>query len=214
LTCAVAPALSDAARTTILCLADAPIDWRVYITPALVLLSAVIAWLAMRNTRAVARQRATLDLIEKKESTEHYRILSRQFAELRQGAGFMHLVDPVEADKPVRKAVIDYLNHYEIVSIGILEGILDERIYRAWMEGAFVRDWNAVTDWIQRERWKLRDDKWEYRASIFENYQRVAGRWSNEARSINEKSSPPPTKAAGPGDEPLPIPIDDINLRL
>ena len=211
--CSVAPALSDAARTAILCLFEPAADWRTYITPALVFLSAIIAWLAMRNTRAVARQRATLDMVEKKESTDHYRTLSSQFAELRQGPGLMHLIDPTEDDKPLRKAVIDYLNHYEIVSIGILENILDERIYRAWMEGAFVRDWNAAADWIQRERWKLREDKWEYRASIFENYQRVACRWSTEARNITKMSSAPPTAPAGPSDEPLPEPIDDITLK-
>lgn len=125
----------------------------------------------------------------------------------------MHLVDPAPDDKPMRKAVFDYLNHYEMVSIGLRQDILDERIYRAWMEGAFVRDWNAAAEFIQRERWKVDEDgNWSYRDSIYENYQYVACSWSNEAEALTEQSYAKPSQAVRPGDDPLPVPIDDIEL--
>src|SRR5262245_12979175 len=125
--CTVVPAFRDAAHTVI-CVKPPPPSTVLYLTPAVALLSlvvtALIAIRALRTTRAVARQRATLDLIEKRESTEHYRALSRTFFELQKGAGFMHLVDPSPDDKPIRKLVFDYLNHYEIIAIGIREDIL------------------------------------------------------------------------------------------
>lgn len=189
-----------------------------YLAPGVTLLAAtvasIIAIVALRNTRSVARQKATLDLIEKRESTEHYRDLSRTFFELQKGPGFMHLVAPSEADRPTRKKVFDYLNHYEIIAIGLRQNILDEKIYRAWMEGAFVRDWNAAADFIQRERWKCDEHgQWHYRDSIYENYEHVARRWSPETRVLTAQSSRPPTTPSGPGDDQLPQPIDDVQLK-
>jgi Domain of unknown function (DUF4760) len=209
--------LPDVTHTTIISSQAAQQGLSPFLTPTVALLSlivtATIALRALHNTRSVARQKATLDLIEKRESTEHYRKISRTFFELQRGAGFLHLVDPIEADKPLRKDVFDYLNHYEIISIGIRQDILDERIYRAWMEGAFVRDWNAASDFIQRERWKYaKDETWNYRHSIYQNYQHIACRWSKDARILSQESSPPPEYPAGPGDTSLPRPVDSVKL--
>jgi Domain of unknown function (DUF4760) len=49
------------------------------------------------------------------------------------------------------KLIGDYINHYELVAIGIRSNILDERMYRTWMEGPFVRDFNSAADFIQSE---------------------------------------------------------------
>jgi len=78
LDCSSASGLANAATTTIVCVVSPP-DWRIYITPALVAVSAVIAFFAMLNARRVAKERATLDLIEKVESGEHYRKIVRKF---------------------------------------------------------------------------------------------------------------------------------------
>ncbi|MDP9424035.1 MAG: DUF4760 domain-containing protein [Pseudomonadota bacterium] len=161
----------------------------------------------MRNTKAVARERATLDLIEKAESNEFYRGLADIFSDLRRGPGFSHLHNPQDADtKAKRRAVADYLNHYELVSIGILEGILDEAIYRAWMEGAFLRDWNAAARFIQRERWKKKDDgSWYYYRHHYEHYQVLVDSWSKDAISIDQLYSAPPEDDQGPGADPIPV---------
>lgn len=204
--CSAAPELAQKA-TLLVCIVQ-PADWRVYITPALVFLSAVIALAALFNARRVAREKATLDLIEKVESGDHYRKINHTFSILRRGAGFAKLSNPQsEEDKNTRREVNDYLNHYELVSIGILNGMLDEKVYRTWMRGPFVRDWNAAADWIQRERWK-RDDQgqWEYYGQIFQNYQVIACRWSHEAIALSATYAAPPTdqEAGGPGDEAMP----------
>lgn len=188
--------------------------YQAYITPALVFLSTVIAYLALRNARSVARQKATLDLIEKEESNEHYRTISAKFSELRRNGGLTHPNTSAQEQLPDRSVILDHLNHYEIVAIGIRQNILDTKIYRAWMEGTFVRDWNAAADWVQRERWKQdASGEWRYRDSIYKHYQWVACRWSKDARRLTKASSPPPIIATSPGDEALPDPIDEIVLK-
>ena len=171
----------------------------------------------MRNARAVAKQKATLDLIEKVESTEHYRKLNQTFSRLRRGDGFAHLHNPQsDADKSDRRDLNDYMNHYEMVSVGILHEILDENFYKMWMQGPFVRDWNAASDWVQRERWKKRDDgTWDYYSKVFCNYESVACRWSKDGIKLNRLYSSPPTdqQAGGPGDEPFPESAETAQAR-
>jgi hypothetical protein len=188
--------------------------WSVFIAPAIASVAAFVAWRAFRGARLIAKQKATLDLIEKRESTEHYRHIIDRFSTLRKNRGFDHLNAPTQDDVTDRRMLIDYLNHYELVSIGIRQDILDSKIYRAWIEGSFVRDWNAVADWVQRERWKQDDDgHWRYRGSIYANYQHIACLWSPEAVRLSAESSPPPVIGGGPSDDPFPAPIDEIELR-
>lgn len=173
----------------------------------MVLLSTIVAVLALINTRRLARRKATLDLIEKVESTDHYRELNRTFSNLRRGRGFAHLSNPEPEDADDRARVNDYLNHYELVSVGIFQRILDETFYRTWMRAPFVRDWNAAVDFVQRERWRRETDgRWTYNERIFCNYQKMARRWSRDALCPDASYGTPPSDAehGGPGDDPLP----------
>lgn len=184
-----------------------PFDWRIYLAPASVLLSIAVAIGAIIMQRRIAKQRATLDFIEKVESSEHYRTIVRTFTDLRRGQGFAHLNNPAtDADQNTRRCVNDYMNHYEMVAIGIRTGILDKRFYRDWMRGPFVRDWNAIAAWVQRERWKHEDGEWKYYPKTFCEFERLARQWSDEAVVISRTSSGPPSddQADSPSAEPLP----------
>jgi hypothetical protein len=199
------------ANALVVCIAPSELSWVSFLGPGLIFVSAIVALVGVINARDVAKQRATLDFIEKVESTEHYRKLNSAFSALRQSKGFAHLTSPAEEDKPDRSAMMDYLNHYEMVSIGIRRNILDGKIYREWMLGPFVRDWNAASDWIQRERWKWDPEKgaWSYRSRLYANYQWAACSWSKDGRKLTKHTTPPPAAAAGPGDEALPEPIGE-----
>lgn len=202
-----ATVLREVAQRVILCHPDTTPHWSAFIAPALVVLSIGVAIWGVFNTRSVARRKATLDLIEKRESAEHYQQIHKVFRDTRLADGFLALADPRTEDaRAQRKAVLDFLNHYEMVAIGIRRNILDERMYRDWMEGAFVRDWNAAAEFIQSERWRRNIDNsgWVYRASIFANYQWAAERWSSEARRLVEGDQPQPTSPIAIGDEHLP----------
>ncbi len=147
-------------------------------------------------------------MIEKVESAPHYRDLHEVFSKHRRQSTFGRLHDPTEDEKDERQSVIDYLNHYELVAIGIRERILDAKFYRNWMESAFVRDWNAAADFIQYERWRWStvEEKWTYHRQIFGNYQVMANEWSSQAVNLTEATSGPPDAPSGPGDDALPEP--------
>jgi hypothetical protein len=175
------------------------------LSPAVIAISAFIAYLGLRSAREIARKKATLDLIEKVESTPHYRDLQANFRYYAETNAFYRLHAPSgEKDRMDRSAVQDYLNHYELVSIGIENKILDAGFYKRWMASPFVRDWNAASDFIQRERWKqsAETQEWEYFPKLYETYQRVARRFNKDATQLNAAYAPPPETAKGPGDKP------------
>lgn len=172
------------------------------------------AFIAYFNARHLARQKATLDLIEKFESTEHYRKLNDAFSALRQQPGaFAPLNDPkTDEDRANRRAVKDYLNHYELVGLGIRRKVLGAKFYRKWMGGPFVRDWNAAAEWIRHERWKYDRDKcrWRYDRKVYENFERIACKWSKDAIALRNKPGEPPRaeRIDTPAHELLPELID------
>lgn len=163
----------------------------------------------MLSARALARQKATLDLIEKAESSDFYRDLNAVFSATRKAGDWAVLHDPKSDDLAARRQkVLDYLNHYELVSIGIRAKILDGGFYRRWMFGAFVRDWNAAADFIQRERWKYypQVNAWTYRPAAYEAYQALACAWSRDARRLTAEGGRPAGDPASPANAPLPTP--------
>lgn len=144
-----------AVHTVIVCTAtSATPSWLApVVTVMMGVVGGYIALQSIDNARQLARRKATLDLIEKVELSEHYRTLTDAFTAIRRANGFAHIVRPTDdASKKLRGQVLDYLNHYELVAIGIRTEILDAGMYRDWMETAFVRDWNAVADWVQSVR--------------------------------------------------------------
>ncbi len=197
---------SEATQTLVVCVASS-FNWIGLVGPAVILLSVAVAAYGVAMARASTRQRATLDMIEKVESTPYYQEQNSVFSYHRRQNGFAKLHSPAETkDREERRAILGYLNHYELVSIGIRRKILDEAFYREWMRGPFVRDWNAAADFIQRERWKwdAQSEKWDYHHVLFENFQKMACRWSEEAIVLTKSFSKPPEAPSGPGDEALP----------
>lgn len=182
------------------------------LTPIIVLLSAIIAGWSVRASQATARRRATLDMIEKFESTERYRQINASFRKARSTGVLAKLGEPAdEAETALRRDVLDYLNHYELVAIGITTRALDADFYRSWMRSSLVRDWNAATAFIQQERWRrdATNTRWVYHHSIYENFQALARTWSAEAQSLDEHTQGPitsrrPEATVSPGNEPLP----------
>lgn len=176
-------------------------------SPIVIAISAVIALQSIKSAARTARIRATLDMIEKVESTDRYVKMQAAFSKYRQDGNLGSLNSPTtKARNADRDLVVAYLNHYELVAIGIQKGALDENYYGSWMKGPLVRDWNAAAKFIQRERWKwdASSNRWIYRDVVWANFGNLAWRWSVEAKKLDESFAPPPTKPAGVGDEAFP----------
>ena len=61
--CSAVQNVADGVAHTLRCVEpDTPL-WRTLLSPGLILVSAIIAFIGIRNTRAIARQKATLDAI-------------------------------------------------------------------------------------------------------------------------------------------------------
>lgn len=173
--------------------------------PGVIAVSAFIAVLSLISAQRIARTKATLDLIEKVESTPHYQQLHATFAYFKRTDSFDRLHTPKEdKDRADRAAVNGFLSHYELVSIGIEKNILDESFYRDWMETPFVRDWNAAAKFIQRERWRLNENgtDYEYYPRLFEYYGRVAQKFSDDAVVLDESYGDKPSLPHEMGEDP------------
>lgn len=199
--CVPVHALTTAVHSIIVCTAaSASPSWLApIVTVATGLVGGYIALQSIDNARQLARRKATLDLIEKVESAEHYRTLTDAFTAIRRANGFAHIVKPTDdASKKLRGQVLDYLNHYELVAIGIRKEILDAGMYRDWMATAFVRDWNAVADWVQSVRVISDTGRPGYNPKAFSNFQMMAREWAPRRAIWLTPQSPPLVRVDAP----------------
>lgn len=113
-----------------------------------------VAILAIRANREIARNRATFDYLERTESTIFYQEISRTFISLKRSPdGFKTIFDPqTEEHIKQRQHVMQYLNHYENVSLGIQWGTLSEEIYYRAYRSALLADWEAAKPVIENRR--------------------------------------------------------------
>lgn len=161
------------------------------ITPIVILFSVGAAFFGVWTNRLLTRRRATLDLIERAESTKFYQDRYQLFRRHREQGTLttLHLSNYDEQNREY-DFVLDFLNHYELVALGIRQKILDEKFYKRWMRSVFIRDWDAATKFIEKERWVKIEDKWYYRRNFFEHFEHIAIKWGATAR-INKKPDPP-----------------------
>lgn len=111
---------------------------------------------AAKAAEVRSRKLETMKLINETEASPRFLELSETFR-LRREAGTMTELSGSmdDAARSDRQEVMALLNHYELLSLSIRNGLLDERVYRDWMGTAFVRDWNAAADLIEAERWSM-----------------------------------------------------------
>jgi hypothetical protein len=170
------------------------------------IVAVVLTLTQLSTARAIARMRATLDLIEKAESSEHYVRVTSVFSDYRRRDAFLDLVDPPETLRSDRFAVLSYLNHYETIALFIRKKVLDGPTYRDWIIGTLVRDWNAASTFVQRERWGWDANArlWTYDPTLLQSLEALACSWSSSAVRLRTSPGNPPVTPPGPEDDPLP----------
>jgi hypothetical protein len=129
-----------------------------WVQPTIVSVGIIVSLFMARSTietnRRIARVKATLDLIETAESSEYYQGLYQSFKRFRTDSEFRSIVLSPRTieDTKYRLQCWDFLNHYELVAIGIAERILDENFYKRWMGYAVVRDYKEAGELIEVAR--------------------------------------------------------------
>ncbi len=67
--------------------------------------------------------------------------------------------------------LVSTLNRCDLVAIGIQEGIIDEKIYKAYWRASFVRDWIRCKGAVMKRR-QVRGDP-----ELFIDFEKLALRW-------------------------------------
>lgn len=199
------------------------------IFPAFVIaVSGIIAVISLLYNNFIARRRATIDFIEAYESGTVYREANRCFRKRRlnsqsdsldneapPSAGSLRELAGTSDPELLtdREHINNFLNHHELLAIGMNRGALDKKFYRAWMQGPVIRDWRAARPYVQRERWKLNEDQDEmvYKQDIWCQFEKLAIEWSdNEITKLTETDGQkPPVPAKGEA-----VPFSDRNSSL
>ncbi len=171
------------------------------LTPYVILFSATITYvtalISWQKNQAIAQQRATLDLIDKTESSQQKRDLAAAFKYCEKRGFDDSIHDPEhEDDRTRRYKVQQFLNQHEILAIGIKRNVLEETILKDWNETQFVHTWNVATPFIQKERWHFNKTigQWDYNNKLWEHFGEIAHKWDSDAIIINRNSSQPPEK--------------------
>ena len=119
-------------------------------------------------------------MIERSESNSFYLDIYAAFRDVMTGeAGFEEIsTSKLPAMAEQRRKVIAFLNHYELVAIGIDQGILDEELYRDYLRGTVVRHWFAARAFVLH----LRADTPDSNApQAFEKFEALALKWATNA---------------------------------
>ena len=141
-----------------------------------------LAYRQIKKQRQLAADRATLNFIADRElHNSEWRRIENVFFEN------MTPRDDPEGKRPweqllnprtesIRKDALDvnvFLNHYELVAIGIKEKIINERLYRDWYKTSYVRIWRKARPYVMA----LRDSRGSM--DIFCNLQTQAEKWDS-----------------------------------
>lgn len=127
------------------------------ISTTAITLSAFVAMIVLIYTRRTNRRRATLDMVMRtfldERGTKLYDAFIALYRRNEDGSDQFRFVDMFEYSKEVetdRNTVIDQLNNYELVALGIRRGLFDEGFYKHWFHGQFLKDCRALVPLIEK----------------------------------------------------------------
>ena len=120
------------------------------------LISVIVAFIVFRYTRSANRRRATLDMVMKTLLDEGARKAYADFKELlRRDKNpedcfkLESLADPKTPEIEDRRKILQQLNIYELMSLGIRRGLFDESFYKLWYLNQFMTDYEGASSFIQ-----------------------------------------------------------------
>ena len=108
--------------------------------------------LTLRMNRAIARRRATLDIVLSEETDATHVDQRTQFVKLRDLGGLAQFAAPAKTTGKEASLIRAVLNRYELVAIGVFSGSLDEKSYKSWCRTTLVKDWKCVKPFVAQLR--------------------------------------------------------------
>ncbi|MEM9425667.1 MAG: DUF4760 domain-containing protein [Pseudomonadota bacterium] len=146
------------------------------------LIAARMAFLGLREQRKIAKKRATLDMLSRREWDADYLSARTEFNRLKTGPTPLETwVNDEHKNTTQSDCIRTVLNDYELIAVGIREDILDEELYKVWFKTSFLRDYNLSKSYIAAMRKKYSSDQ------IFAELQNLAESWDDQVRLPLEK---------------------------
>jgi hypothetical protein len=122
--------------------------------------------------RAMIKRRATLDMLLAEQTNE---VLLKMTSDLRQAQFRNDLIKYAEQEKwymPDAYFLPSTLNRYDLMAIGISEGIIDKKLLKKYWRASFVRTWIGCKDCIRRRR-EIRSD-----FTLYSDFENLALKWA------------------------------------
>lgn len=118
-------------------------------------ISVTVAYMAYRSTRKATRRRATLDMVMKtlmdndvQAEYRKFRDLIRRHQDQEDEFNMATLANVDSVGNNDRNTVLQQLNIYELMALGIRRKLFDEALYKRWYHNQFMMDYEGVSDLI------------------------------------------------------------------
>jgi len=152
--------------------------WSTYgsiITDGAIIVSAFAALTIILTNRNIARRRGTLDLILHIESDGELIEARNEFINLKKSEKrSANWGTEAQRESPEAKNIRTTLNINELVAVSIKEGVIDETVFRRWLNGAYIDDWKSMTGYIKEVR------KYKDNPKIYIELEELAERWEDD----------------------------------
>lgn len=127
-------------------------SWAIFLSAAAIIIAAAFgAWWQRR----IARQTLTINTIERQLWDGDYIETRAKFIKARDSKttdALRNLASKENAQEDEAAAMRTILNNYELLSLGIVTGVLDEAIYKRYFRKTFTTDYELSKPFIQGVR--------------------------------------------------------------
>jgi ribosomal protein S9 len=100
--------------------------------------------------KTTQRLAATLTLLMHTQTNPHWIENRQRFVTLRDSKDGLKKYAQGHSEEAF--SIRAMLNQYEMIAIGIGQGILDEQMYRTYYRGTALKDWTASIEFVTQER--------------------------------------------------------------
>lgn len=151
------------------------------------LISMSVALTAFIYTRRANRRRATLDMVMKTlldaETQRQYRKFREIVLRSQDPDDCFKIISLAEDDQRAsedRRALLQQLNVYELMALGIRRGLFDEALYKRWYHNQFMADYEGAQEFVQKMQ--------ETKASIYCEATALYAAWLKNGHPVSSPS--------------------------
>ena len=140
---------------------------------------------ALKTQRAIARKRATLDVLLKAETDPELELAVATFRDIRDTNSFDKILKPLsQRDKEDRLRIQTFINHYELIFCGVMEDTLDELFLFQYHRGTVIHYWHAIKDFVITSR------NISHNPRIYQRFQLFAEAWEQNKFVTKKRTKP------------------------